>query len=1168
MMKSWISKWFSMMIAFSMLLALSMPRVHAASYPEGAPTLPSSITVLDTSEVVNDRFPVLQAHVNSRLMGGNVRGFGMLAQYDAPGPREIYLRRVTQPGQNGTLHYNPITYVKVTDPEGNTAAYYDMTDQNLTEQAVVLTVPDGQAGIWRVSVYGGRQNDRLEIGLPATDVWGVRGEQNLGVTETTPETSYLYLPRTVEKAVVINYNPSNPSAPSSVSLLDASDTLMGTTQWVGSKRRNELVLDQIQSHAGTVWKVEHSGIPGQSIAFDGVPGLLTPTPAAALALKGGTIEADGGLLVQGPVQAQAREVMYAMRNAGFEVNLDWDGLEVSDSINPQLDALLYGAYGVLSNLKTGLAFQNLDAESPYFGAFPNSPDPLESFDTRRSWESFLYGPRLSIHEPSTLSTAASADLPLNPAYDNEALINRAVIGSLFHIAQMQGDDLLREKTLEGDDYPISHAFFIYPLSIALPYLQLKDKVDPATSEVWRQGLIDVGDKLADFMSYQSNQWAHIIIGHLYTYLATGEERFLDYFERMMDTYLDYYPDRGKHGQSPTGYYLEEFGPDGNYEELNLVNVTDAYYRYRELPEARAELVGKMKTSIEKSLKFQSFYYFPLPKGTPYSPNDGSFISPNAMNSRNHLHMMNEGYPGEFSAYPEFPIAAARYALTPDPGGLGKAMIMPYMANSEAWLERLLEWGLETKDEGYPRRLAGYMTDQALNAYRLPKVATPELLPAQQQEGIWELPGLIAWKKGAMYGVVHYGIHTAAAQSKFGGAPMGLWSPGTGLALSSMRSSKVTNIQSPADITFSSVYGKDRNDAFFYTGNDNSTFRWIEQDESFEIVSDLARIPGQLKWQYELLDDEIKVSAELDTDQPVANAYVNLPFSLYLKDADNTAEPLAQIDQPEDGKFVYQIGDSVMEVTWSDDIVAETAIAPTNGYGDVYNLRLPLSADNQTLEFSIKAYELDDQVEQPQEPGGSGAVWPVTPAAPELETNWDADSRTMKAEIGEELLRSLISKAEKDHQGRRTVHIDVPEKEGAAFYEATVPASLLSSGSDSHVLMIETRFGKAELTNGMLPAGVPDHAVVSIKFGQPRPDKLMSNDVSMLQVRLIVDGKNQSDPSMQAGIRLTLPFEPSGESKELSEFLTVYHHDDDGQPTEVPGGKYHHATKEIEFMASA
>ncbi|SDC94795.1 hypothetical protein SAMN02799630_01818 [Paenibacillus sp. UNCCL117] len=954
-----------------MLLGILLPPVDGTVSAASSLTESATTSVPATPEEMNDRFPVLQAHVNSRLMGGNVRGFGMLAQYDSPGPQEIYVRRVTQPGQNGTFHYNPITYVKVIDPDGNTAAYYDLTDQNTADHKAVLTIPNGGAGIWRISYYGGRQDDRLEIGIPATDIWGVRGEQNLGVTETTPVTSYLYLPRTVQKAIVINYNPSNPSLPSSVSLYDANNAPLGTTQWVSSKRRNQLILNQIQNHAGNVWKVVHSGVAGQSIAFDGVPGLLTPTPEAALALRGGTMEADGGLLVQGPVQAKARATMYAMRNANFNVELDWDGLEPSDSVNSQLDTLLYGAYGVLSTLKDGLAFQNLNAASPYFGAFPNPPQTLTDLDARLSWESFLYGPRLSIHEPSTLSTAAFADLPLNPAYNNEALINRAVIGSLFHIAQMQGDDLLRENTLEADDYPISHTFFIYPLSIALPYMQLKDKVDPATREVWRQGLLATGDKLADFMSYQSNQWAHIILGHLYTYMATGEERFLGYFERMMDSYLNDYPDRGKHGQSSTGYFLEEFGPDGNYEELNLVNVTDAYYRYRELPGARVDLVAKMKASIEKSLKFQSFYYFPLPEGAPYQPNDGTFISPTAMNSRNQLHMMNEGYPGEFAAYPEFPIAAARYAMTSDPGVLGKAMIMPYVANTDAWRQRLLTWGLDTKDEGFPgsgRRLAGYMTDQILHAYSLPKIAAPELLPAQQEEGIWELPGLFAWKKGAMYGVVHYGINPAASQSKFGGAPMALWSPGTGLALSSMRSNKVANIQSPADITFSAVYGQDHNGAFFYTGNDSSTFQWLEQDESFEIVSNLAKVPGQLKWQYELLEDEVKIKAELDTNHPVTNAYVNLPFSLYLKDAVQTSDPLAQIEQPADGKFIYKIGNSVMEVTWPEQVEAQTAVVATNGYGNVYNLRLPLSAGSQTLEFRMKAYELDDPSEQPQEQG--------------------------------------------------------------------------------------------------------------------------------------------------------------------------------------------------------
>jgi len=993
-----------MLIVACSLLAIPIPPGTTVSATEGnsltnvAEASQATLPIPATPEEKSLRFPVLQAHVNSRIMGGGVRGFGMLAQYESPGPREVYVRRVTSPGQNGTLHFNPITYVKVIDPDGNTAAYYQLTDQSAAEQEVVLSVPDGKPGIWRVSYYGGRLDDRLEIGLPQTDIWGIRGEQNLGITETTPTTAYLYLPRTVRKSILIGYHPSDNANLPGFSLYASNGQLLGNTQWVSSKKRSELVLNNIQSHVGTVWKFTHSGVSGQSIAFDGVPGLLAPTREAALALMGGTVESADGLLAQGPVQAKAREVMYGMKDADFQVNLNWDGLEVTDSVYPQLDSQLYGAYGVLSNLKFGLSLQNLDAESPYFGAFPDPPNNLDSFQTRLSWESFLYGGRLSIHEPSTLSTAASTDLPLNPAYNNQALINRAVIGSLFHIAQMQGDDQLRELTLETTDYPISHSFFIYPLSIALPYMQLKDKVDPVTREVWRQGLIAVGDKIADYTAYQSNQWSHVILGHLYTYLATGEERFLGYFERMMDSYLDYYPDRGKLGQHPDGYFLEEYGPDGNYEELSLINVVDAYYRYRSLAGAKPELAEKIKAAVEKSLTFQSFYYLPLPEGTPYFPNDGTFISPSAMNSRSQHHMMNEGYPGEFIAYPEFPLAAARYALSKDPGGgIGKANIMPYIANNEGWIQRLLTWGLNTKDDGFPasgRRLSGYAVDQVLNAYRLPKTAAPVMLPAQQEQGTWQQQGQLAWKRGSLYGVILYGVDPSSLQSKSGGAPIALWSKGTGLALSSMRSSKVANIQSPADITFSSVYGEDVNGKFFYTGNDISNFQWIEQDRSFEIKSTMAKVPGELKWQYELLDGEIKVKVSLHTTQPVRNAYVNLPFSLYLKNPANTAVPLAQIEQPENGRFVYRIGNSVMEATWPSDVPATTAEAATNGYGDVMNLRIPLPAGGQPLEFSIKAYDLD-------------VTAPVTeatlePAVPDGQNGWYVNPVTLNLAAADDL----------------------------------------------------------------------------------------------------------------------------------------------------------------------
>lgn len=131
----------------------------------------------------------------TKEQGGQVRGFGMLAKYGAPGPKRIYLKRTAKTPAKPEP-FLPVSLARVFDPNGNLAAFYEFTDQTETAAETVLTIPDGPEGIYRVSFSGGREGDVLEIGLPKTDIWGVRGEMALGITETTPKKAYIYTAQT------------------------------------------------------------------------------------------------------------------------------------------------------------------------------------------------------------------------------------------------------------------------------------------------------------------------------------------------------------------------------------------------------------------------------------------------------------------------------------------------------------------------------------------------------------------------------------------------------------------------------------------------------------------------------------------------------------------------------------------------------------------------------------------------------------------------------------------------------------------------------------------------------------------------------------------------------------------------------------------------------------
>ena len=450
-------------------------------------------------------------------IGGNVRGVGMLAQYLSAGNRTIKVKRTTNPTLIDATAINPpIALVRVIDPTGKLVSYYDFTNQEISVQEIVLNLSMVTTGIWRVSFSGGRQGDKIEFSLPYTDVWGIRGEMALGLSETMPQDMFIYLPRTTKQFMMFGYGSANTIT--NISVYNSNNGLLGSPTYFNERKRYEFITQNVETDS--VWKIS-KGSSNDYLLFSGVPGLLCPSKNAAEILKGGIIESEG-FLVQGPLQAQVRQKMVELSAENTVVNLTFPDSVPFSLENPQKELQLFGSYGGLSSLQNGLNSQMLDVNSPYYGAFPDTAD--DNLSTRTSWETFLYGGRNNLSDAEALANLTSIKTQLNPAYGNRALAVRAMLAAFYHFVSMQGDDLIREGDLTINSYPISHIFFSYP-SMASGLNSLKGTLSADEFELWKNCLLAVGDKLADFPSYQSNQWAHVINGHLYTYFATGEQRF-------------------------------------------------------------------------------------------------------------------------------------------------------------------------------------------------------------------------------------------------------------------------------------------------------------------------------------------------------------------------------------------------------------------------------------------------------------------------------------------------------------------------------------------------------------------------------------------------------------------------------------------------------------------
>ncbi|WPJ96289.1 hypothetical protein SH580_01055 [Coraliomargarita algicola] len=872
-------------LAFASTLSASSAYAHlnakedggSAVYSDGTPDAPmGSLASAEQAAA----YPLMQ-QARIYVIGGSVRGAGMLAelQPDSDGKLSVLIARRTSLSNRDKEPYTPIALARLIAPDGTLAAHFEFTDQNSETSVAELSVENAQAGVWRLSFSGGRSNDIIEFRLPQTDIWGVRGEMSLGTTPRTPGVTgnaYLWAPPSAF-LMMVGIDKGNTS---SIKLSDRSgQTTLAEIEPDAAKRAGRLIPRPTPQ--GEVVQLTLGNDFDGVLTVEGVPGLLCPTPEAAERLKGGMVKSYGKW-VGGPLQARARELAIQTA-ASIDRDLSFQfPQEIPDDLdNLGVHVLGFSKYGALNSIAYKVRQQNKyldDIMDLNFGSTRRSPKAAPT-----SEDDFRPLGVAAIFDPAAFAGAITFDSPLNPAYQSQELTKRATLGATVNISNLQGDDLMREGSLLKSVYPITHAFFAFPSAFADPFLELQSYLDPETREIWRQGVMAAGDKLADFQAYQSNQWSHMMLAHLNTYLATGEERFLGYFERQARAYYgNTYGPSSKFGIHPSGYYLEDYGPDGNYDKLNSFCVATAYYTYRELANADPELVALIKNAIQRNLRFTSFFWLPQP--------DGGIFGPNHMNARKSAYLGGIGYPGDIMTKSEFPFSAARFALTKNPTrGIGGAGTFSFIANRDDWIRATIEDGLKKGADGYESG-SGTWVANLVKCFSIPKIVEPAELPYEADGKTWTLPGMLTWNQNGIYGMVFSdvaGTKLKRHKSITGGAPSALWTAGTGTFLNSVISTEnptARNFAKPEELTFASIYGTTASGDFFHSGRERAKRESNDSNKVHTITSELESPRGTITWKYDYSQSPLRIGVSFKTDQTIEECYVNLPFSTRLADA--------------------------------------------------------------------------------------------------------------------------------------------------------------------------------------------------------------------------------------------------------------------------------------------
>jgi hypothetical protein len=876
-------------------------------------------------------FPIYQTSINKVITGSN-RGFGMLAKYTENSPKEIYISRTTKKLDNEPL--KPAANVSIFDPEGKLVLFEDLSNQTDGQIEKVISVPKGPTGIWTVSISGGRDGDKLAIGVPETDIWGIRGEMALGITETTPQKAYFYLADITQQERGPMFLPSLQSGfffldalgvNSTIKLFNNKGELVSGLTDMGSRR----VINVDKTPLKEVWSLEFGGVGGH-IVFDGTPGLICPSKQAALELKGGTVEAEG-FVMPGALQARLRNAMIEISKKPLGVELEFPDDIPQDIIKPQMEVLLYGKYGATQGVGYVLKHQVLDINNPYFGMVVNK-DPKVV-------------PKGQISTAAGgLATAAVTPGLMNPAYGNKAIMYRAVLNSMSLLAWMQGDFTYKDNDLRQSLSPSSNFFIFVGPFVVDPYIMLHDKIDPELAEVWKEAILAILRKYADMNGYLTNQWSHNILFQLSMYEKTGEKDLLQNFERMITSLFDgNFGIDSTFGQHPAGFFQELYGPEGGYDHLSAYHLMASYLIYKNLENKDPIILEKIKKGLEKNLYFKSFYWLPQPNGSIYSPT--------SINTRTDTPIWTGQYPGDIMGRAYFPLGLTRFLIQPQPSDNPKDLAggetMPQRINNDAWALKTLNTLLPYKEDysDLIREWAHTMYE----AYSEKITVEPAKLPIEYEYGTWELPGQIAFKRAGLYGLIFYdvaGAKRTIPQAKLGGGPTALWSKGTGSVISSMRNTHKGVIKTAEDIVHSCVYGNDNRGNLFYTGEERTNLKWIEKDKIFELESELSKPKGKLVWRYVLEETEITIIVTLKLDDVINGAYVNLPILV-------SSTP-AEIKKSSDKQMTFSYKDSEMDISWDTTETANILDTIKTAYCGIKNLQIPILGDGTPLKIKINS----------------------------------------------------------------------------------------------------------------------------------------------------------------------------------------------------------------------
>ena len=886
-----------------------------------------------TAADVPEAYDVYQTGVLHTNCG--IAGFGMVARFNG-GPGEIYVARTTVTPLVEDQWGNPappVTVARVIDPDGNVIVRVNLDYKENGKMEKVINIPEGKAGIYTIQLTNGRQGDLCEIGINNPVSWGIRGENLLGYTETTPKTGYIYIPNSYKH---LSLAIGGRDTKLTLSSLDGKEKFETTYDirclTFGAIETADLKRD-------TVYKIEVADDFREAFEIIGSARLISPTAEMAADLRGGyvdVVDEYNSITVAGPLQARARAKMveiYNKANGDFTV----DATKLHETLPENVDnaiaeSLLFSTYyGSVPALDFTLQGQCLDPSNEWFGMIVGYK--TVSGQTAYKKDSYLsgyYDINMFGNTASAFTGALSINSELNGFYDDPALRDRVALAQLACVMTMTQDYSMMDMSTpvnQAGSWHTSFTNFKFPEWVH-NYYAVRKMLDIETREICDMAIAEIADKELGMRGQgPTNQAMMNYYAVIAMYEETGDENYHTFFKRLTKALC--YPNiRASYtGQAEAGYFIEGGGCDGaSYEHHNEDWFHRVVMTYINLPEEKQdpETLAILIASAERNLdfleKFQTGWVDGLDK--VYATNFGA-------RTRSGL--------GGVSAY-----TATNYMINYS----SKARAI--WSNNENPPIMTSGSHANTQERAYTHLLKAYPKyDKYFDATASTRNASYSVMydemhkqPAEnvqlpyQYEGdykIWEQPGLFAIKHKGIYMMSFYDhtlpVHTASMSVCLwqGGGPTFTWVDGLGSVTTSdkpvdfeklpgnmMQTYDTTNYKNhwtEDEMIHAAIVGKDKNGKTFASGKERSDFEWIEEGKSFKISGTTPIDKKEITWVYNLTQEGIEITGGVDSMEGQEEYWMQIPI---VDQSNKNSEYKVTY---ENGKAVAEYRGKKMVITW-------------------------------------------------------------------------------------------------------------------------------------------------------------------------------------------------------------------------------------------------------------